>query len=279
MLSYRHAFHAGNHADVLKHAVFVFVLQYLQRKDAPLLLLDTHAGAGFYDLGSPEALKLREFDGGIARVLAAPGAAPELVAAYLDLVREANPRHAIVRYPGSPLLALRLRRPQDRAVFCELHPADHAALAAAIEGERRVLALQEDGLRALLAQVPPPEKRGLTLIDPSYEIKSDYEKVTTALAKAWAKFPTGCYALWYPVIERGRCEAMAEALAGAGVRKLYRLELGLAPDSPGRGMTGSGLFVVNPPYTLPDAAEVALPWLAEVLGAAGPRKAEWLVGE
>jgi 23S rRNA (adenine2030-N6)-methyltransferase len=279
MLSYRHGFHAGNHADVLKHAAYVFVLDYLQSKEAPLLLLDTHAGAGIYDLTSANSLKLREFESGVARLLKARGPVPDLVERYLELVRQANPGQELQRYPGSPMLAALLRRPQDRAVFCELHTTDHAFLAEVMDGKRRVLVLKEDGLKGLLAQVPPAEKRALVLIDPSYEIKTDYEQVASALARAWAKFPTGCYIVWYPVIERSRCQAMAASLVDAGLRKLYRVELGLVPDAPGRGMTGSGLFVVNPPYTLPAAAEAALPWLARVLDAKGPLAAEWLAEE
>ncbi len=279
MLSYRHGFHAGNAADVLKHAVFVFVLDHLQRKAGPLLILDTHAGAGLYDLASAEAEKTGEFRDGIGRLAAGAGDAPELLAGYLSLVRARNPKGGLAVYPGSPALALAMKRRQDRLAFYELHPADHLRLTEFVGRARGVAVEKADGLKGLIAQVPPVGRRGLVLIDSSYEIKSDYDKVVAALAKAWRRFATGVYVLWYPVIERPRIDALLAAVAAAGIRRVYRLELGMAPDAPGYGMTASGVLVVNAPFTLPEAAEKALPWLAERLGARGPAVAEWLVPE
>lgn len=279
MLSYRHGFHAGNAADVLKHAVFVFTLGHLQRKAGPLLVLDTHAGAGLYDLASAEAAKTGEFREGIGRLAAGAGDAPELLAGYLALVKARNPGGGLAVYPGSPALALAMKRPQDRLAFHELHPADHRKLADLTARRRGVTVERTDGLKGLVAHLPPAERRGLALIDPSYEIKTDYDKVAAALAKAVRRFATGVYILWYPVIERPRIDALLAAVAAAGIRKVYRLELGMAPDAPGYGMTASGMLVVNPPFTLPGAAGVALPWLAERLGARGRAVAEWLVPE
>lgn len=280
MLSYRHGFHAGHAADVLKHAVFVFVLGHLQRKVGPLLVLDTHAGAGLYDLASAEAAKTGEFRGGIGRLLPAGSEnAPELLADYLALVRARNPQETLRVYPGSPALALAMNRPQDRLAFFELHPADHRQLAGLVGRTKGVGVERSDGFKGLLAQMPPAGRRGLALIDPSYEIKTDFDKVATALAKAWRRFATGVYILWYPVIERPRIDALLAAVAGSGIRKVYRIEFGMAPDAPGYGMTASGVLVVNPPFTLPDAADKALPWLAGKLDARGRTVAEWLVPE
>ncbi|MPY71144.1 MAG: 23S rRNA (adenine(2030)-N(6))-methyltransferase RlmJ [Alphaproteobacteria bacterium] len=279
MLSYRHAFHAGHAADVLKHAVYVFILRYMQQKDGGMLLLDTHAGAGEYDLAAPEAQKTGEFHDGVERLLAASAEPPALIADYLALLRGQADYTALRRYPGSPALAAALMRPQDRAVLCELHPTDHAHLARWARGRRRVSVRREDGLSALPTLLPPPERRALTVIDPSYEVKSDYGAVVDAVEAAWRRFPAGVFLLWYPVVDRARIDGMEVSFRAGPVRKLFRLELGIAPDAPGRGMTASGLFVVNPPFTLPDAAAAALPWLTEALGARGPRRADWVVPE
>lgn len=279
MLSYRHGFHAGNHADVLKHAALVFIARYLQQKDGPLLFHDSHAGAGLYDLRAPEAEKTGEYHAGIARLLPPAAETPALFRDYLELVRALNPEGGLQTYPGSPSLILSLKRPQDRAVFHELHPADHQRLIDMTRREHGVRVEKADGLGGLIALTPPPEKRGLFLIDPSYEIKTDYAVVVTAIARAWKKFPTGIYALWYPVIDRNRVRAMEVALRAAGLRKTFRMEMCMTDDTAERGMTGSGLFVVNPPYTLPAAAQAALPWLRERLQAVGPSTAEWLMPE
>ena len=279
MLSYRHAFHAGNFADVLKHAVYVTVLRYVTIKAKPLYVLDTHAGAGVYDLGSPEAAKTREHRAGIERVLAAPGSWPDLLAPYLELVRAFNPPGRLAVYPGSPALARAILRPQDRLELVELHPTDHAALAARFARAERARVVRADGLAHLVARMPPPERRGVVLLDPSYEIKTDYEAVARAIAKAHRRFATGTYLLWYPVIERTRVEALLAALRATGIRAQYRIELCLLPDSPGRGMTGSGLVAINPPWMLPAMVEAGLPWLKQRLSAEGPCEAGWLVPE
>ncbi len=279
MLSYRHGYHAGNHADVLKHAVLAYTARYLMQKEAPVFFLDTHAGAGRYDLTTAEAEKTGEYHAGIGRLFPHRGETPELFRDYLDQLAALNPGGTLRLYPGSPWLITSMMRAQDRAVFHELHPTDEARLHEQLRHQRRARVEKSDGLKGLVAHIPPPERRALCLIDPSYEIKTDYALVAAAVARAYKKFPGGLYLWWYPVIDRVRVEAMEAAMRAAGLRKTYKVELCMTPDTPERGMTGSGVFIVNPPFTLPDAATEALPWLAERLGARGPVTASWLQPE
>ena len=282
MLSYRHAFHAGAPADVLKHAVLAFTLRHATAKPKPLYVLDTHAGAGGYDLRSPMAQKTGEASRGILLLQGEPGPWPPLLEDLRSLVIEANadePGGAWVRYPGSPYIAQALLRPDDRLELVELHTTDHAALAELFENEPETRVAREDGLNALVARVPPFERRAVVLVDPSYEMKTEYADVVAALAGAHRRFATGTYLLWYPVIDRLRIDALLYELSATGVRSQYRIELCTAPDEAHRGLTGSGLVVVNPPWTLPEAVEQGLPWLAERLGATGLLTAEWLVPE
>lgn len=274
MLSYRHAFHAGGSADVLKHAVYAFVLRHATGKPRPLYVLDTHAGAGGYDLGSAAARKTGEALGGVLRLRGAGGPWPELLLPYREVLAASEERGI---YPGSPLVARHLLRREDRLELAELHSTDHAALADHFRGARRVRVAREDGLALLVSRMPPRERRAVVLIDPSYEIKSEYEQVVRALARAHQRLATGIYLLWYPVIERGRATLLLEGLRSTGIRAQYRVELCLSADAPGRGMTGSGMVIVNPPWTLPETVAAGLPWLARRLGAEGPSVAEWLV--
>lgn len=279
MLSYRHAFHAGNFADVLKHAVLVALLQALRRKDKPFVYIDTHAGAGGYDLQSPLALQNAEFRAGILPIWRRADEVPEL-AAYLDGVRQFNPSGRLFYYPGSPLLAQQQCRAMDRLLLSERHPSDSVALQALCRGDRRIHVLQEDGLTQLKAKLPPRERRGLIFIDPSYEIKHDYAAVIAALCDAYARFATGIYALWYPVIERHATERWLEKIANAGLRRLLRIEFCPYADRVGGGMTGSGLVIVNPPWQLDAWAQRLLPQLDAVLGTPGSYgQVTWLVGE
>lgn len=277
MLSYRHAFHAGSFADVIKHAILVHVLRHVVRKPKPVYVLDTHAGAGSYLLHMPMAQKTGEYRAGIGRALAAAGPAPELLAPYLELVRSANTGGELRHYPGSPALARVLLRPEDRLELVELHGTDHGVLAASVPGEPREQIVHADGLAVMVERMPPPERRAVVLVDPSYEVKSDYDTVVEALAQAHRRFRTGTFLLWYPVIERARTETLLAALRAAGMPGQFRIELGLRPDAPGHGMTAAGVVVINPPWTLPEVAATGLPWLAGALGAAGPVLAEWLV--
>jgi 23S rRNA (adenine2030-N6)-methyltransferase len=278
MLSYRHGYHAGSPADVLKHAVFVQALRHAMAKPAPLYVLDTHAGAGTYALDTAMAEKLGEWRTGILEVLRARDP-PALVAPLLELVAAANPARQLLRYPGSAGLAAALLRPGDRLELVELHPTDRAALERTFAGRPEIRVSGEDGLAALVARMPPAPRRGVVLLDPSYEIKDEFAAVPRALLRAHRRFGTGTFMLWYPVIARARTDELLAHLARSGVRRQFRIELCQRPDGVGRGMTGAGLVVVNPPWTLPSMAADALPWLAAALHATGPARAEWLVPE
>lgn len=269
MLSYRHSFHAGNHADVLKHLVLCRILEYLVRKDKPLLYLDTHAGAGGYALQSPQAQKNCEYETGIGRLWGRQDL-PAPLAAYVELVRRFNPEGSLLRYPGSPWLARQWLRPVDRLLLHELHPADCEALREQFEGDRRVRVICADGYQGCIAALPPMERRGLVLLDPPFELKTDYRQAVETLHQAHRRFATGVYALWYPVVERARIQQMERALHATGIPRVERYELGVAPDRHGHGMTASGLLVVNPPWTLRQEMEQCLPWLArELAGGQG----------
>ena len=278
MLSYRHAFHAGSPADVLKHAVFTFVLAYALGKPTPLYVLDTHAGAGGYDLGGAMAAKTGEATRGIDRVLAA-AAPPELLRPYLDRVARYRVTAGGEAYPGSPELARQALRETDRLELVELHVTDHAALSGRFRGLSHVRVRRDDGLKVMLARLPPPQRRGIVLLDPSYEIKSDYEDVATALIRAHRRFANGVYLLWYPVIHRPASEHLLGLLRASGIRRQYRIELAMGADTEGRGMTASGVVVINPPWTLPAAAPAGLDWLARALDARGSSASGWLVPE
>ncbi|MDZ4729302.1 MAG: 23S rRNA (adenine(2030)-N(6))-methyltransferase RlmJ [Xanthomonadales bacterium] len=263
MLSYRHSFHAGNFADVLKHIVLVEILQHLQRKVGAIDHIDTHAGAGLFDLRSEHAQKLAEYRNGIARL--DPADWPEL-ATYLSIVASFNPGGTLHAYPGSPMIARRLMRPQDRASLFELHPTDCALLEQHMQGDRRIRVMREDGLPGLLRLLPPRSRRALVLIDPSYELKAEYEQVVATLKQAYKKFATGTYALWYPVVDRNRVNDLIQQIQNSGIRNIQRFELAIAADSAARGMTASGMVVINPPWTLLQTLAKLLPRLVQVLG-------------
>ena len=268
MLSYRHAFHAGNHADVLKHLVLTRVLTYLTAKDKPLCYIESHAGPGLYRLDRPQAQQNQEYLGGIARIWDRPDLPPPL-AAYVDLVRTLNPDGRLRQYPGSPWLAQRLLRSGDRAVLHELHGSEIGPLRDNFAADRRVQVTEGDGYRGLLAALPPRERRGLALLDPAYEVKSDYRQVVETLTLAHRRFATGTYALWYPVVERGRIDDLERAIARSGIPRILRFELAVRPEGRGPGMGTSGVIVVNPPWTLMDELRPALAYLAELLGEGG----------
>lgn len=266
MLSYRHGFHAGNHADVLKHIVLAALLRHLALKDKPFRVVDTHAGAGWYRLDHTFAQKTGEWREGIGRIWAAKDA-PPATADYLALIRAANGLEMAKPatgepgvYPGSPWLARQLLRPEDRLHVFELHTSDAPALIDALRGDRQVKVTAGDGYAGLRANWPPPSRRGLALIDPSYEVKDEYGQVVDAVADALRRFPTGIVAVWYPRLVRRE----SEMLPG----KLTRLSpdnwLHVALDVRGRaeqGMHGSGMVVLNPPWTLPQTLKPVMPWL------------------
>lgn len=264
MLSYRHLFHAGNHADVLKHCVLCAVLDYFNRKDSPYWYIDTHAGAGRYDLRTTQAMQNAEYQSGVMRLWGRQGLPPGL-AILMAQVRGFNPRGELRFYPGSPLLAQAMLRDADRLHLFELHPADAAALHKLLSPSgRRARVRHEDGFAGLRSLLPPPPRRAVVLIDPPYEIKADYRTVQYTLDDALRRFAQGCYLVWYPLLGgRGRI-VLGERLEAAGYPAWLRVELQVA-DSRSPGMHGSGLFVVNPPWTLAGTLDELLPTLCELL--------------
>lgn len=268
MLSYRHAFHAGNFADVIKHVVLVAVLRYMTRKASPLCYIDTHAGAGAYDLHAGSAEKTREADLGIARIRDA-GDAPGPVAAYLDLLRRFNGDGEIRRYPGSPWITAEMLRPNDRLMLCELHGSDFPELQKLFRQDRRVHCYAEDGYRFGIGLVPPAERRGLIFMDPSYELADEYDTAMATLRRMHRRFATGTYALWYPILDERRTSALRKAVQESAMRDVLNLELRVAEGKSPRGMYGCGMILVNPPWTLRDAMELALPYLAKKMGRSG----------
>ncbi|WP_370527040.1 23S rRNA (adenine(2030)-N(6))-methyltransferase RlmJ [Methylobacter sp. BlB1] len=280
MLSYRHSFHAGNFADVLKHLTLIQILEHLRKKDKPFCCIDTHAGPGAYALDSDFALKNREFDNGISKLWQRHDL-PASVAAYIGLIRQFNGPGKLTRYPGSPLITQHLLRSKDRLFLYELHSTEIALLAEAVDRDRRIKVFHEDGLKNSIGLLPPAERRGLVLIDPSYEMKSDYQDVVDTLVKMHKRFATGVFALWYPVVERKRNKELEQALQNSGIKNIQLFELGLQTDTNEHGMTASGMIVINPPWTLKSDMEHVLPWLADVLGenGAGFYRIQELVGE
>lgn len=270
-MNYRHAFHAGNFADVFKHALLARVLDYLMRKDSALRYLDTHAGVGRYDLSADEALRTGEWRDGIARVVKAdkPPEIAALLAPWLAAIGPCDADGKPATYPGSPALAQSMLRPQDRLTLCELHPQDSDALRRAMGRDARIKTLRIDGYTALNAYVPPVERRGLVLVDPPFEAADEFERLARAFAAAYAKWPTGVYALWHPVKDGKTVDRFHRALAAAGADRILRLELAVAAPSPEGRLVASGLAIVNPPFVLAQEARILLPWLAGVL-AQGP---------
>jgi 23S rRNA (adenine2030-N6)-methyltransferase len=270
MFSYRHAFHAGNHADVIKHAIFVHVLQYMGRKETPYWVIDTHAGAGIYDLRSDWAAQNSEFDTGLDRLLSARQA-PELVEQYLLAVQHVNTDGFANFYPGSPWLALWAMRKQDRLRLFEKHPAEIEVLANNLASmpramQKQVAVYDKDGFTGLRALLPPPPRRGVIIIDPSYEDKADYRRTANAVTEGLKRFATGCFIVWYPLAQRLECRQLARSLEHlAGVDWLHASLTVHKPRADGYGLHGSGVFVVNPPWTLKAALDDALPWLARTL--------------
>ncbi len=266
MLSYRHAFHAGNHADVLKHLILVDIAHYLGQKSAPFWIIDTHAGAGRYALDSAHASKLAEYSDGIGRLWQTPEL-PEIVADYVDLVRRLNPDGKLRHYPGSPWLARELLRDSDRLRLYEMHSTDQRLLKECFQSAGRQVAITEgDGFAGLKALLPPPPRRALVLIDPSYETKADYSAVIKGLQEALKRFPTGTYALWYPTLAKREAFELPDRLKGLGAKSWLHAVLQVkAPAKDGFGMHGSGMFVINPPWTLEKKLHAALPRLTELL--------------
>jgi 23S rRNA (adenine2030-N6)-methyltransferase len=275
-MNYRHAFHAGGFADVIKHIVLVRILTYLHEKPAPFRVIDSHAGAGVYDLTGDEARRGGEWLTGIARMMQARFSETvlPLVTPYLDIVRAFNPQRDLQAYPGSPLIARALLRPQDRLVACEVEPKARKRLIDALRRDTQARVVDLDGWVALPAFVPPKERRGLVLIDPSFEHKDEFERLANGFAAAFAKWPTGSYMLWYPVKSRRATDHLArhvaEVAASAAVPgTCLRLEFSVAPQLPGAALTSAGLLIVNPPWPLSGELRAILPELEKPLGQGG----------
>lgn len=270
MLAYRHAFHAGNHADVLKHIVLMRVLRYLNQKDKPYRLVDTHAGAGGYSLEGRYAQKKNEYVEGIGRLWEKEKNGddlPEAVADYLAAVRQFNPDGKLTQYPGSPAFAQMLLRPQDQLRLFELHNTDHRILASYVGDAKGVQVFNADGFDGLKGQLPPPSRRGAVLMDPSYEGHHDYGRVIASLREALLRFAEGVYMVWYPQVTKLEAAQLPRRLEALAPKGFLHVRLTVQPlDSQGFGLAGSGMFILNPPYTLHDEMAALLPWLVEALG-------------
>ncbi|AET16994.1 rRNA methyltransferase [Pasteurella multocida] len=281
MLSYRHSFHAGNHADVLKHLVLMLIIENLQQKEKGFYYLDTHAGVGRYRLFSEEAEKTAEFEQGIARLWQRDDL-PEEVARYIKLIKQVNYGGKALRYyAGSPLIAAKMLRPQDRALLTELHPSDYPLLRNNFKEFDNVTTKRYNGFQQLKATLPPKERRGLVLIDPPYELKEDYDLVVNAIEEGYKRFATGIYAIWYPVVLRQQTKRILKGLEKTGIRKILQIELAVRPDSDQRGMTASGMIVINPPWTLTQQMQNILPYLTDVLvpEGTGSWTVKWITPE
>lgn len=273
-MNYRHAYHAGNFADVFKHSVLALCIEHLKLKEAPFRVIDLHAGIGRYDLAGVEAGKTLEWIDGIGRLLgmdapALPRPAEELLRPYLAVVRGSNPDGRLSSYPGSPMIARRLMRAQDSAVFNELHDEDHANLDALFARDRQAKVLHLDAWTAVKSLLPPKERRGLVLIDPPFEERDDFEKLAQALGDARRRFETGIMILWHPIKERATVEAFRRAADAVGFEKTLPAELLIRAPTDETRFNGCGLYIVNPPWTLKAALEKLGPLLAERL-AQGP---------
>lgn len=265
-MNYRHAFHAGNHCDVLKHAALALVLDRLGAKDKPYMVLDTHAGRGLYDLQSDAAARSGEHLAGISRIFG-DGAAPAPLAPYLDAIRRQNPFGGLRWYPGSPAVILGALRAGDSAKFCELHPDERAALETALVSDPRIRIYDRDGYQAVRAFLPPAERRGLVLIDPPFEKPGEYERLAQAVRDGVSRWASGVFMIWRPVKDEEGYRRFDAAVAELGVAKTLTVTLRVAADTEDK-LTGSGLFFINPPYGLAAALGEALPYLAARLAAA-----------
>lgn len=282
-MNYSHAFHAGNFADVMKHIILTRLIEYLKKKDAAFRVIDTHAGIGRYDLTGEIAKRSPEWIDGIGKLIAKglPQKATTLVAPYLDVIKGENTGEKLATYPGSPLLIRRLLRLQDRLSALELHPEYADRLAKLFEGDFQVRVIHLDGWLALNAHLPPKEKRGLILVDPPFEELGEFDRLIDGLVKAHKKFPTGIYALWYPLKDTRAVHDFISGMEATGIPRMLRVELSVRPASNPPRLHGSGLILVNPPFVLEDELRAIMPALASLLGdtGAGRHKIEWIKGE
>ena len=285
MLSYRHGFHAGNFVDVHKHITLMLLLESLKKKDTPFCYIDTHAGAANYDLRSDFAQKNREYETGISRLWELDSF-PPAVAAYLAAVKKVNsgiptdrkiPRY----YPGSPVIAHQMLRPQDCMILMELHNTEAPILKEYFKDDAQVGVHHRDGFEGLGGMVPPEERRGLVLIDPAYEIKGEFDRVVEVLTDAWGKWPAGIYAVWYPVQKKQPVPQFHYDLRNSGIKKIYLHEFSVIADAAPNRLSGTGMVIINPPWKFDEQIKPVLDWLVPVLdrGSHLPVKSEWLVPE
>ncbi|MGE6786400.1 23S rRNA (adenine(2030)-N(6))-methyltransferase RlmJ [Ensifer adhaerens] len=282
-MNYRHIYHAGNFADVLKHAVLARLVTYLQQKEKAFRVLDTHAGIGLYDLSSEEAQKTGEWRDGVGRLLDGdlPPEIAAILAPYLSSIRALNPGAELTLYPGSPKLARMLFRPQDRLSAMELHPDDYETLHRLFDGDFQSRVTELDGWLALGAHLPPKEKRGLILVDPPFEKEGEYDRLADGLARGYRRFAGGVYCLWYPLKQGAPIKAFHEALKALDIPKMLCAELSVRSDRETTGLSGSGLIIVNPPFTLKSELDLLLPFLKTRLGQDrfASSRCFWLRGE
>lgn len=279
MLSYRHSFHAGNPADVLKHLVLAQVLGYQTIKDKPLDYIDTHSGAGFFELAAPDAQKTQEYQDGIEKLWQHTSQYSALNE-YIELIKSFNESASLAFYPGSPKIAEHFLRRQDKGWFFELHPRDLLLLEENMQGRRSIRVRGENGFAGLIGLLPPASRRACVLIDPPYEIKDDYNTVVQTIVKAHQRFATGTYMIWYPVVDRERIDNMEQGLIDSGIRNIQLFELATEADTDVHGMTASGMIVINPPWKLKQAMDDVLPELVSLLSKpTGFYRSEQLVAE
>lgn len=278
-MNYRHIYHAGNFADVVKHIVLMMVLDYLRTKEKPFYVLDTHSGIGLYDLASVEAGKTNESADGIGKLWNRADA-PDEVKNYLALVRGVNPDGVLRHYPGSPLIIKAMLRAHDRLVANELHPEDHETLRRNLGRDYRVKAEQDDGYIQLRAQLPPHERRGMVLTDPPFEVTNEFDLMVKGLGEACDRWPTGTYIMWYPIKNTAAVAAFHNALAASGIPKITAVDFMLRRNGPADTFNGSGLILVNPPWTLAERLGTILPWLVEAMtGGQGGFQIKEIAGE
>jgi len=280
MLSYRHSFHAGNFADVLKHTVQSLIIESLKQKPKPFVYHDTHSAAGRYDLRDAKSEKTGEYKEGIARLWHREDL-PSSMQPYIDTVEALNPNGDLIYYPGSPMVAWQLMERENRLELTELHPTDIELLRQEFAGERKVRIQKIDGYKGLNGMLPPAQRRALVLIDPPYELKTEHDDAINGIVASHQRFATGIYALWYPVVSRAQVTRFCEKFAEQGIKKILRIELCVKADTTEFGMTGSGMIIVNPPWKLEQQMQELLPWLTEQLKQddSAHYTLEWLVEE
>jgi len=278
VFGYRHGFHAGNFADVVKHTLLVLLIEALRRKESPFCILDTHAARGLYDLRGEQAQKRREYEAGIGRLWQRTDLPPP-VATYLATIRALNEPHQLRWYPGSPRLARALLRPQDRLIAIERNPQEHQLLKQGFGRDRQVAIHCQDGYQGLKAFLPPKERRGLVLIDPPYELQDEYSQAVAGLLSGWQRWPSGLYALWYPILTEGLRARLFTQLRATALRRVLVVELILQPPSVRNRLNGSGMVLVNPPFGCEQQLAELLPWLQQALAPAGGHShaLQWLI--